>query len=222
MHSLVREQSAIAFSGGEYEQIFVLADVRMDWPLHRNEVTLFYSPAGLAVVAPLPDDHFRIVASVDDAPELPSAAYLQSLLNGRGPKKDPGRIRDVVWSSRFHIHHRLAQSPRKGRILLCGDAAHVHSPAGGQGMNTGIQDAISLAKSLSATLNDGNDGRLDLWAAQRHKIARKVVAMTDRMTRIATLKSATGQTLRNTAVALAGRLPPVRAAVAKTLAELDT
>jgi 2-polyprenyl-6-methoxyphenol hydroxylase-like FAD-dependent oxidoreductase len=89
-------------------------------------------------------------------------------------------------------------------------------------MNMGIQDAISLARNLNAALHDGNDGRLDLWAAQRHKIARKVVAMTDGMTRIATLKSATGQTLRNMAVALAGRLPPVRAAVAKKLAELDT
>jgi len=90
------------------------------------------------VVAPLPDDHFRIVATVDDAPELPSADFIQAVLDRRGPTTNPGRIRDVVWGSRARIHHRVAQSPRKGRILLCGDAAHVHSPAGGQGMNTGI------------------------------------------------------------------------------------
>lgn len=221
MHSAVREQSGIAFSGGEYEASFVLADVRMDWPLSRDEVTLFYSPKGLVVVAPLPNERFRIVATVDEAPEVPSLDFVQAVLDARGPAINPGRIRDVTWSSRFHIHHRVAQHPRKGRVLLCGDAAHVHSPAGGQGMNTGIQDSISLAEALTRTLQDGDEERLDAWAAQRHKVASDVVALTDRMTRVATIKSPTGQTLRNMAVAFAGHLPSVRAAMAKTLSELD-
>jgi 2-polyprenyl-6-methoxyphenol hydroxylase-like FAD-dependent oxidoreductase len=221
MHSTVREQSGISFAGGAYEQSFVLADVHMDWPLSQEEVTLFYSPEGLVVVAPLPEDHFRIVATMDDAPEFPSMGLMQSVLNERGPSSNPGRIRDVVWSSRFHIHHRVAQSPRKGRILLCGDAAHVHSPAGGQGMNTGIQDIISLAQVLPKTLEDGDDARLDVWAAERHHVATDVVALTDRMTRLATMKSRTGQTLRNLAVAFAGHLPPVRTALANTLPELN-
>jgi 2-polyprenyl-6-methoxyphenol hydroxylase-like FAD-dependent oxidoreductase len=148
--------------------------------------------------------------------------YLQSLLDTRGPSAKPGRIRDVVWSSRFRIHHRVAQSPRNGRILLCGDAAHVHSPAGGQGMNTGIQDSVSLAKVLTETVEDGHDARLDAWASERHKVASNIVTLTDRMTRLATMKSATGQTLRNIAVAFAGHLPPVRAALAKTLVELNS
>jgi 2-polyprenyl-6-methoxyphenol hydroxylase-like FAD-dependent oxidoreductase len=222
MHSKVRDQSGITFSGAAYEQDFVLADAHMDWPLSRDEVTLFYSPAGLMVVAPLPDDHFRVVATVNDAPELPSRDYMQSLLDTRGPTTNPGHIRDMVWSSRFHIHHRVAENPRKGRVLLCGDAAHVHSPAGGQGMNTGIQDGVSLATTLMATLKDGNDARLDAWATERHKVAIDVVALTDRMTRVATMKSKTGQTLRNLAVAFAGHFPFVRSALAETLAELDT
>ncbi|MGC2077589.1 MAG: hypothetical protein WA728_16460, partial [Xanthobacteraceae bacterium] len=74
---------------------------------------------------------------------------------------------------------------------------------------------------LTRTLQDGDETRLDAWAAQRHKVATDVVTLTDRMTRVATMKSPTGQALRNTAVAFAGHLPPVRAAVAKTLAELD-
>jgi len=221
MHSKVRELSGIAFLGGEYEQGFMLADVHMDWPLSRQEVTLFYSPDGLMVVAPLPDEHFRIVATMDNAPERPTADFVQAVLDKRGPSTDPGHIHDVVWGSRFHIHHRVATSPRRGRILLCGDAAHVHSPAGGQGMNTGIQDSVSLADELAQTLSDGEQGRLDAWAERRHKIARDVVAMTDRMTRIATMKSPTGQALRNVAVAFAGHLPPVQSALAKTLAELD-
>jgi len=221
MHSRVREQSGITFAGAAYEQTFVLADVRMDWPLSREEVTLFYSPDGLVVVAPLPEDHFRIVATVDEAPESPTARDMQAVLDRRGPTEQPGRIRDVVWSSRFRIHHRVAETPRKGRLLLCGDAAHVHSPAGGQGMNTGIQDSVSLAEALTRTLADGDAARLDAWASERHKVAAAVVAMTDRMTRMATMKSRTGQTLRNIAVAFAGHLPPVRAAIARTLAELD-
>ena len=221
MHSTVREQSGIAFSGGEYGASFVLADVSMNWPLSREEVTLFYSPNGLVVVAPLPNERFRIVATVDEAPEVPSREFMQAMLDGRGPTINPGRIHDVAWSSRFHIHHRVAQTPRRGRVLLCGDAAHVHSPAGGQGMNTGIQDSISLAEALTSTLHDGDEARLDAWAAQRHKVATDVVTLTDRMTRVATMKSPTGQALRNIAVAFAGHLPPVRAAVAKTLAELD-
>ncbi len=222
MHSTVREQSGMAFAGGEYEQSFVLADVHMDWPLSREEVTLFFMPEGLVVVAPLPDDHFRIVATVDHAPERPSGEFMQSVLDERGPSTIPGRIRDVVWSSRFHIHHRLAQSPRKGRILLCGDSAHVHSPAGGQGMNIGIQDSVSLAEGLTHTLKGGGEARLDDWAIERHRVAAGVVALTDRMTRLATMKSKTGQILRNIAVEFAGHLPPVRAALAKTLAELGT
>ena len=221
MHSTVRQQSGIAFSGGEYEASFVLADVSMDWPLSREEVTLFFAPKGLVVVAPLPNERFRIVATVDEAPEVPSLEFMQAILDARGPTTSPGRLHDVAWSSRFHIHHRVAQTPRKGRVLLCGDAAHVHSPAGGQGMNTGIQDGLSLAEALTSTFQDGDEARLDDWAAQRHKVASDVVTLTDRMTRVATMKSPTGQTLRNIAVAFVGHLPPVRAAVAKTLAELD-
>jgi 2-polyprenyl-6-methoxyphenol hydroxylase-like FAD-dependent oxidoreductase len=106
MHSRVRQQSGIAFSGGEYEESFVLADVSMEWPLSRDEVTLFYSPKGLVVVAPLPDERFRIVATVEEAAEVPSRDFMQAVLDERGPITNPGRIRHVAWSSRFHIHHR--------------------------------------------------------------------------------------------------------------------
>jgi 2-polyprenyl-6-methoxyphenol hydroxylase-like FAD-dependent oxidoreductase len=150
MHSRVREQAGIPFLGAQYEESFLLADVHMDWPLSRKEVSLFLASAGLLVVAPLPGERYRIVATTpsdQDAPQQPSAACVQALLDERGPIAKRGRVQDVVWSSRFRVHHRVAESPRKGRVLLCGDAAHVHSPAGGQGMNTGIQDAISLGAS---------------------------------------------------------------------------
>jgi len=216
MHSTVRELSGITFSGDAYAQSFVLADVRMDWPLPDDEVTLSFAPEGLAVVAPLPGGRHRIVATFDDAPEHPTAADVQALLESRGPRKRPGRVRDVVWSSRFRVHHRLADRYRNGRIFLAGDAAHVHSPAGGQGMNTGIQDAIELA----AVLADGAD--LDGYEGRRRPVAAEVVALTHRMTRIATLRSRPLIALRNTVLPLVGQVPAVRRGLAMNLSELST
>jgi 2-polyprenyl-6-methoxyphenol hydroxylase-like FAD-dependent oxidoreductase len=221
MHSKVREQSGIAFQGAAYAPDFVLADVRMDWPLGPQEVTLFFSREGFVVVAALPDQQYRIVATVDDAPETPNADFMQDILNRRGPARHRAGIREVVWSSRFHIHHRVAETARKGRILLCGDAAHVHSPAGGHGMNIGVQDSMSLAGVLVKTLQDGETARLDAWAAERHRVASSIVALTDRMTRMATIKSNAGKAVRNAAFAIAGQLPLVRSRLAKTLAELN-
>jgi 2-polyprenyl-6-methoxyphenol hydroxylase-like FAD-dependent oxidoreductase len=89
-------------------------------------------------------------------------------------------------------------------------------------MNTGIQDSVSLANVLAETLKDGKEARLDLWAAGRHQVATGVVSLTDRLTKMATLKSGVGRAFRNVGMTIAGRLPPVRAAIARKLAELNT
>ncbi|HTR57400.1 MAG TPA: FAD-dependent monooxygenase [Casimicrobiaceae bacterium] len=220
-HSAVRDQAGIAFKGGSYEEAFVLADVRMQWPLSREEVTLFYSPAGLVVVAPIPDQRFRVVATVDVAPPAPAINDVQALLDARGPASAPARVHDIVWSSRFHIHHRVARTLRSGPVLLVGDAAHVHSPAGGQGMNTGIQDAVSLGEALSAAVESGSDQGLTAWAEQRHRVAENIVRLTDRMTRTATIENRAGQAVRNVALQLIGHLPAARQAIAMKLSELS-
>jgi 2-polyprenyl-6-methoxyphenol hydroxylase-like FAD-dependent oxidoreductase len=221
MHSAVREQTGIGFAGDTYGQSFVLADVHLDWEFDDSEVMLYLAPAGLVVVAPLPDGRHRIVATVDAAPEHPDRDHIQALLEARGPQKRPAQVKDVVWSSRFRVHHRLADRYREGRVFLAGDAAHVHSPAGGQGMNTGIQDAVALGVRLADVLRDGADERiLDDYEAERRPVAADVVAFTHRMTVLATVQRAGARRIRNAALGVLNRLPAVRRKVALNLSEL--
>jgi len=221
MHSMVRERAQIGFSGDKYEQSFVLADLHMDWPLSREEVMLFFSPEGLVVVAPLPGGSYRMVATVDDAPEQPGMDDVQELLNTRGPGNGAAHVKDIIWSSRFRVHHRLADHYRAGRILVAGDAAHVHSPAGGQGMNTGIQDAVALGHALAAILGGhADETALDAYERTRRPVAQRVVAFTDRMTKAATLRGHVSRRMRNTMLGLLGRVPPVTRLLATELAGL--
>jgi 2-polyprenyl-6-methoxyphenol hydroxylase-like FAD-dependent oxidoreductase len=221
MHSVVRDQTRVGFSGDTYAQSFVLADVHMNWPLPDDEVALYFSSAGLVVVAPLPDGRHRVVATVDEAPEMPDRVHVQALLSSRGPKREQAVVEDVVWSARFRLHHRLADHFRDGRVFLAGDAAHVHSPAGGQGMNTGIQDAVALAARLTAVLRDGAaEGELDGYEAERRPVAAEVVAFTHRMTRVATTRHLPQKKARNVLLRGLGQLPPARRAIAMNLSEL--
>ena len=219
IHSTVREQAAIGFEGGSYQESFVLADVRLRGEAPSDEVILFWAKAGLTVVAPLPGDIFRIVAPVPDAPEEPSAEFIQQILDERGLGAGRMVVTDVIWGSRFRIHHRVADTYRAGRLLLAGDAAHVHSPAGGQGMNLGIQDGVALADALATVLGGAPDGVLDDYSDARRPIAQQVVEMTDRLTRLATLPRA-ARPIRNVAISLVGRIPAVQRALAMRLSGL--
>lgn len=221
MHSLVREQSGIGFQGDTYAQSFVLADAVLDGDVPEKEIRLYFSPEGVTVLAPLPGGHHRIVATVDEAPPTPDHDHVQNLLSTRGPQATPATVREIVWSSRFRVHHRLADHYRAGRIFLAGDAAHVHSPAGGQGMNTGIQDALNLAAKLVAVLRDNApDATLDAYESERRPIAEEVVAFTDKMTRIATVSSAPLRGVRNTALRALDWIPAVHRKMAMNLSEL--
>jgi 2-polyprenyl-6-methoxyphenol hydroxylase-like FAD-dependent oxidoreductase len=220
MHSVVRERAGVGFTGGTYEQSFALADVRMSWRIPGDEVMLFLSPDGLVVVAPLPGGRHRIVATMDDAPEHPDIADVQRLLDTRGPVAGAARVEEIAWSSRFRVHHRIVDRYRAGRILLAGDAAHVHSPAGGQGMNTGIQDAVALGRALTAVVRGAKESRLDEYDRVRRPVAQRVVAFTDRMTRMATLRTPRARAMRNILVGLIGRIPAFRRFLAMELSEL--
>ncbi|WP_426567563.1 FAD-dependent oxidoreductase [Streptomyces canus] len=211
MHSTVREAAGIGFSGGAYGESFVLADVAMEWTPGPGEVSLTFGSAGLTVVAPLPGGHYRVVATVDDAPAAPDLAFVQRILDARAPGQ--AEVTECAWSSRFRVHHRVADHYRAGRLLLAGDAAHVHSPAGGQGMNTGIQDGHALGRALAT-------GALDGYEAQRRPVAQRVVAFTDRMTRVATARHPLVRGARNLALPLLSHTGMPRK-LATELAELN-
>lgn len=219
MHSTVRAQAGIGFKGGEFGESFTLADVVVTGEAPRDEVILFYAKDGLTVLAPLPGDIFRVVAPTADAPERPSVEFVQQLLDARG--FGPGRtvVTELVWGSRFHIHHRVAESYRAGRLLLAGDAAHVHSPAGGQGMNLGIADAAALAGALTEVLRGGPQDTLDVYSTTQRQRAERVLKLTGRLTRVSTLPRPL-RPLRNTGMRLAAGIPAVRRRLALRLSGL--
>ena len=220
MHSAVREAAGIAFEGAAYEESFVLADIHMDWAL-KDEVSLFFSEAGLVVVAPLPGGAYRVVATLEHAPERPQVADIQALIDARGPRAYRGTVKDVIWSSRFRVHHRLAASYRNGRVFVMGDAAHVHSPAGGQGMNCGLVDACVLGQLLADVIRGRRvEAALELYGTLRRPAAASVLALAGRLTMLATMRGTAKRVMRNALFWLVNRIGPAKRALMMNLSGL--
>lgn len=221
MHSRVRDAIGVSFGTDDAVGThgFALGDVRIDGGLPQRESCIYFGDTGVLVVVPLPDGAFRLVADVGEAPEAPGAAYLQALLTERGPQADAVTIKEVLWGSRFRIHHRVAERFAVGRVLLAGDAGHVHSPAGGQGMNLGLRDALSAADALTAAIA-GDEFALQRYGEQRRPRAVSVVHFTRRLTRLATVDPRV-RPARNTAIAGLAKVPAVRRRIVHTLAGLD-
>jgi 2-polyprenyl-6-methoxyphenol hydroxylase-like FAD-dependent oxidoreductase len=210
MHSTVRAATAVDYAGSRYAESFVLADVHMDWAMP-DEVSLFFSAAGLVVVAPLPGGAYRIVAILENAPERPGVADIQALLDARGPTAQRAAVKDVIWSSRFRIHHRLASAYRDRRLFLMGDAAHVHSPAGGQGMNCGLVDATVLGELLGDVLRGRRpQSDLDLYGRLRRPAAAQVLTLAGRLTAMATLRGGFRRAVRNAVFRLLDHIGPAK------------
>ncbi|TCC18856.1 FAD-dependent oxidoreductase [Kribbella speibonae] len=216
MNSTIRELAGLRMPGNTLQISCSLVDVRVDGGLPVDEVALYFASAGLLVVAPLPDGSFRLVAEIHDAPEHPDLAYAQRLLADRGPRKAHPKVTEVVWGSRFRIHERVADKYRAGRVLLAGDAAHTHSPAGGQGMNLGLRDAVTLADALSTALA-GNEAGLDAYAENSREEAVRVIGLAHRLTRLANVPRAI-RPVRNAVLTLVGRVSKTQNGLAKQLA----
>jgi 2-polyprenyl-6-methoxyphenol hydroxylase-like FAD-dependent oxidoreductase len=220
MNSTIRDLAGLGANGNDALSLsFTLADVRVEGGLPADEVLLFFSAPGMLVVAPLPDGSFRFVAEVDDAPEQPDVAYAQQLIDIRGPRRTTVSVTEVIWGSRFRIHERVADRYRAGRVLLAGDAAHTHSPAGGQGMNLGLRDAVALGDALSVALSESREDKLDEYAAGSRAEAMHVVALAHRLTRLATAPPAV-RPLRNVALRLLAHVPAFRRGLAEQLSAI--
>jgi 2-polyprenyl-6-methoxyphenol hydroxylase-like FAD-dependent oxidoreductase len=194
-HSAVRKGSGIAFEGGSYPQDFALGDVEADGPLEPNAINSFARGGGVAMFFPLGrPTTWRVVAMAANkqiqaepgrtsSPDIVGALQLSELQDLVDPPTARTiRVRDPAWLTRFHLHHRQIASYRRGNVFLAGDAAHIHSPVGAQGMNTGIQDAWNLGWKLGLVARGLAHSRLlDTYDAERWPVGQFLLRYTDRL-----------------------------------------
>jgi 2-polyprenyl-6-methoxyphenol hydroxylase-like FAD-dependent oxidoreductase len=212
VYSRVRDQLGIGFPGSSAPQMFAVSDVRLEG-LERDllETAFSLSPHGMLISSPLPGDIVRVVASVAPGTTAPTEQDVADLIQTRGPcwlRK--ATIKEIQSSSTWRVHERLAAQFRHGNTFLLGDAAHTHSPAGGQGMNTGIQDAGNLAWKLHHVLSLGApESLLDSYEAERRPNAQKLIEFTHQIVTLATLTGHKARRMRNDILAAIDKVPGV-------------
>jgi 2-polyprenyl-6-methoxyphenol hydroxylase-like FAD-dependent oxidoreductase len=219
-HSAVRHSLNVPLEGGEYQDEFMLADIDTDDTLPADEMQLCPSEFGPLAIFPMSSVRRRVVATVE-RPEgdAPSLDLVQRVLQQRAPRLIEAR--GLHWGSYFRIHHRHATKLRAGRIFIAGDAAHIHSPFGGQGMNTGLHDVWNLVWKLDLFLGGhGNERLLDSYGAERIPVIKNVIETTDHLTKVMGTPSRFVQALRDTLIPMVSRLAPFQHAFVQRLSEL--
>jgi len=185
-------------------QHFLFADVAAKTELSTDTIRMFAHPDGIGGALPLPGARRRFLFQVDESGEAPSVALTQRLVDERMGGR--WQVGDANWLTYFEIHHGQVPRYRHDRVLLAGDAAHIHSPAGGQGMNTGNQDAVNLAWKLAlVTTGRAEPALLDSYHAERHPVGASVVKQTNRMTNAMTAPGAGA--LREIGLFVLGHVP---------------
>ena len=219
-HSAVRHVLNLSFEGAQYEALFMLADVETNEALPADEMQLCPSEFGPLAIFPMSKTRRRIVATVDQPEgDVPSLEAVRRTLEQRAPAAVEAR--SMRWSSYFRIHHRQVGRLRVGRMFIAGDAAHIHSPFGGQGMNTGLQDVWNLAWKLAlAVRGHGNEELLDSYTAERRPVIKSVIETTHRLTRVMGTPSKLAQALRDTIIPVVSRLTAFQHRFIQNLSEL--
>ena len=219
-HSAVRHVLNLSFEGAQYEALFMLADVETNEALPADEMQLCPSEFGPLAIFPMSKTRRRIVATVDQPEgDVPSLEAVRRTLEQRAPAAIEAL--SMRWSSYFRIHHRQVGRLRVGRMFIAGDAAHIHSPFGGQGMNTGLQDVWNLAWKLAlAVRGHGNEELLDSYTAERRPVIKSVIETTHRLTRVMGTPSKSAQTLRDAIIPAVSRLAVFQRRFVQNLSEL--
>lgn len=223
-HSVVRHRLGLEFVGSAMEETFLLADVAIEPAPDIHGIQIDWQAGSLFALFPIRPGMWRIIATRQakldaNAPATIEEIYDQLGCHGRGNWK----LSEPEWLTSFHINERLASTYRVGRVLLAGDAAHIHSPAGGQGMNTGIQDAADLGWRLGLLARGLGDLDLllDSYVAERRPVAQQVLQDSTRMTRVALIRNRAGKALRNVAVSLLSKTSKFQNSFTRQLSGLD-
>jgi len=225
--SIVRETMGTGFPGGTYHHIFYVADVEASGPAIDGELHVDFEEADFLVLFPLAGKgRARLIGTVrDDRADRADTLNFEDV-SGRVIENFKVDVKKVNWFATYHVHHRVAQHFRKGRAFVVGDAAHIHSPVGGQGMNTGIGDAINLAWKLKAVLAGGaSDSLLDTYEGERIAFAQRLAKTTDRIFTLATAEGRIANILRTRVVPVAlptlAKFEAVRDFLFRTMSQLE-
>ncbi|WP_419706862.1 FAD-dependent monooxygenase [Promicromonospora sp. NFX87] len=222
-HGVVRRSTGIGVQTKDLDRGFVLGDVHTGWDLPRDRFHVYFSPTGVLALFPMPpvqDDLWRVLASTPDAnpPRPPELKHFAEYVAERTPLD--AAVSNLEWSSAFTAREGLADEYRSGRVLLAGDAAHHHSPIGGQGMNTGMQDAYNLGWKLALVARGQvAPALLDSYATERRPIARSVLDSTSTSTRVATARTFLSRRARRHALYLLGKLDAVQRRFASAIGD---
>ena len=224
-HSMVRKQVAGEFPGGTYDHLFYVADIQGRGPTLDGELHVALDDDDFLAIFPLKGKgRARLIGTLKDTP-ADTAGLTFDDVSRAAIAALRLEIETVNWFSTYRVHHRVAERFRQGRAFIVGDAAHIHSPVGGQGMNTGLGDAINLAWKLAAVLRGrARDDLLDTYQVERRAFALRLVATTDRVFTVATGSSQLARFVRMQvfprAAALAVRIMPVRRLMFRTISQI--
>lgn len=218
-HSFVRSKLGMAFEGSTFPVSFVLVDVHvLGLSIPSDEPAIFWHHDGAVMLFPISKGHYRVIADLGLAPlHMPNLEEMQAMIDQRGPGGIT--LSDPVWLSDFGVNERKVREYRKGRVFLAGDAAHIHSPAGGQGMNMGMQDAFNLAWKLALVEQQKvKPFLLDSYSIERSAVARQIFSDSRHMTKVVLLKNRQLQRVRNFIVKSIFSIPMARHKIANRLA----